>query len=140
MRICTCCICGSTVQTTPSVVQRFFSRQPKLVPTLRNIFANRQALKNAGNSNCSSSNGFDPYLMTRTKPSAGLNANLFGTSSLFEGRLQSRILRFPRTLFLFGISLVDCEEWFCSLVGSLPSARRAIVCILFSLEQSQVVD
>ena len=26
------------------------------------------------------------------------------------------------------------------LLGSLPSARRAIVCILFSLEQSRVVD
>ena len=34
--------------------------------------------------------------------------------------------------------LVDCEEWFYILLGSLPSARRAIVCILFSLEQNQV--
>ena len=42
-------------------------------------------------------------------------------------------------LFFF-VLLVDCEEWFCSLAGSFPGARLAIVCILFSLEQSQVVD
>ena len=35
---------------------------------------------------------------------------------------------------------VDCEEWFYIILGSLPSARRAIVCILLWLEQSQVVD
>ena len=45
-----------------------------------------------------------------------------------------------QTLVLFAVLLVDCEEWFCSLLGSLPSARHAIVCILFSLEQNQVVD
>ena len=43
-------------------------------------------------------------------------------------------------LVLFAVLLVDYEEWFCSLLGSLPSARRAIVCILFLPEQSQVVD
>ena len=41
---------------------------------------------------------------------------------------------------LFAVLFVDCEEWFCILVGFLPGARHAIVCILFSLEQSQVVD
>ena len=43
-------------------------------------------------------------------------------------------------LVLFAVLHVDCEEWFCSLAGSLPGARRAIVCILFLLGQSQVVD
>ena len=42
----------------------FFSSQPKPVPTLRKIFTNRQGLKDAENSNCSSSNGFDLNLTT----------------------------------------------------------------------------
>ena len=62
------------------------------------------------------------------------------TSSLCEGRLHSHILQFPQTLVLFDVLFVDCEEWFKSLVESLPCVRHAISCILFSLEQSQVVD
>ena len=62
------------------------------------------------------------------------------TSSLFWGQPRSRILRFLRTVVLFFVELVDCEGWFCSLAESLQGARRAIVCILFSLEQSRVVD
>ena len=38
------------------------------------------------------------------------------------------------------VLLVDCEEWFCNLVESLPCVRRAISCTLFSLERSRVVD
>ena len=34
--------------------------------------------------------------------------------------------------------LLDQVGWFCSL--ALPGARHAIVCILFLLEQNQVVD
>ena len=75
-----------------------------------------------------------------TKLSAGFPATLHGTSNLFVGRLQSRILQFPRIVVLFAVLLVDCEEWFYFLLGSLPGARRAIVCNLFSLKQSQVVD
>ena len=41
---------------------------------------------------------------------------------------------------LFAILLVDCEGWFCTLLGSLTGSRHAIVCILFSLEESRVVD
>ena len=75
-----------------------------------------------------------------TKLSAGLPAIFYGTSSLCEGRLHSRILQFHRTLVLFTVLFVDCEEWFCSLVESLLCVRRAIFFILLSLEQSQVVD
>ena len=75
-----------------------------------------------------------------TKLSAGWLATLCGTSNLFSGQLRSQILRCPRIVVLFAVLFVVCEEWFCILLGSLPSARRAIVCILFSLEQSRVVD
>ena len=71
----------------PSVVWKFFSIQPKLVLTLRKkIFTKRQTVKNAWNSHCSSSNGFDPNLMTMTKLSAGFPATLCRTSSLFQGQ------------------------------------------------------
>ena len=59
---------------------------------------------------------------------------------LVQGQPRSRILRCHRIVFLFGVLLVDCEEWFYIFLGSLPGACRAIVSILFSLEQSQVVD
>ena len=134
----------------PSVGWRFFSSQPKPVLTLRKI-TDRQGLKNAENSNCSSSTGFGTRLtmMTKliagwaailTKLSAGFPATVCRTSYLFSGQLRSRILRCPQIVVLFAVLFVDCEECLCILVGSLPSARRAIVCILFSLEQSRVVD
>ena len=84
--------------------------------------------------------GSIPILMTMTKLSAGFPATLCRRSSLFEGQPRSRILRFVRTVVLIFVFLVDWEGWFCILAGSLPSARRAIACILFALEQSQVVD
>ena len=43
-------------------------------------------------------------------------------------------------LVLFAVLLVDLEEWFYSLGKSLSRVRRAIFCILFLLEQNQVVD
>ena len=61
-------------------------------------------------------------------------------SNLFSGQPRSHILRCPQFVVLFAVLFVDCEEWFCILHGSLPGARRAIVCLLFSLMQSQVVD
>ena len=92
-------------------------------------------MKNAWNSNCSSSNCFDPNLLTRTK-----TTGLSRTYSLCEGRLRSHILQFPQTLVLFAVLFVDCKEWFKSLAESMPGVRRGISCILLSLEQSQVVD
>ena len=124
---------------SPSVVWQFFSSQPKLVPTLRKI-TNRQTMMNAWNSNCSPSNCFDPNLLTRTKLSAGLPATLQRTSSQFEGRLHSHILPFTQMLVLFAVLLVVCEERFYVFVEYLPYVRRVISCILFSLEQSQVVE
>ena len=112
--------------------------------------ARTQTMKNAENSNSSSSNGFGPTLTTMTKLSAGWPATLTKWSAGFTATLaepptysrspRSHILRCPRIVVLFAVLLVDCEEWSCILLGSLPGARRAIVCILFSLEQSQVVD
>ena len=91
----------------PSVGWRFFSRQPKPVLTLTKKFTNRQGLKNAENSNSSSSNGFGPTLTTMTKLSAGwpailtklsagFPATLCRTSNLFQGQPRSHILRCPR--------------------------------------------
>ena len=58
----------------------------------------------------------------------------------FRVNQRSRVLRCPLIVVLFAVLFVDCEECLCILVGFLPGARRAIVCILFSLEQSRVVD
>ena len=123
-------------KTTPSW-PRMPQRNRVLVRPNSEKITNRQALKNPENSN---GNGFYPNLVTMTKLSAGFTATLKRTSSLFEVQLRSRILRCPRMLVFFAVLLTDCEEWFCSLAGFLPGARRAIVCILFLLEQSQVVD
>ena len=130
---------------TPSVGWRFYSRQPKPVLTLRQQFTSRQGLKNAENFNCSSFNGFGPTLTTMTKlfagwpailtqMSASFTATLYITSKLFQGQPRGHILRCPQIIVLFAVLFVDCEEWFCILLGSLPGARHAIVCILFSLE------
>ena len=63
-------------------------------------------------------------------------------STAREGQPRSGTLRCPRmlVLFAFAVLFIDCEEYISVLVGSLPGARRAIFCILFLLEQSQVVD
>ena len=58
----------------------------------------------------------------------------------FSGRPRSHLLRFPRIVVLFAVLFVDCEERSCILLGSLPSFHHAIVCILFLLGQSRVVD
>ena len=100
----------------------------------------RQGLNNAENSKRLSSNGFGPNLTTMTKLSAGFSATVCRTSNLFSGQLRSHILRCPQIVVLLAVLFVDCEECLCILVGFLPGARHAIVCILFSLEQSRVVD
>ena len=83
-----------------------------------------------------------PNLWTRTMATkaTGFPALVYRTSSPFEDRLHSRILQFLRTLVLFFVLLVGCEEWFSIPAGSLPHIRRVISCILFPLEQSRVVD
>ena len=128
-----------------------FLQATETCPNSEKTFTSRQGLENVENSKCSSSTGFGPTLTTMTKllaswpailtkMSAGFTATVCRTSNLFSGELRSRILRFPQTVVVFAVLFVDCEEWFCVLLGSLPKVRRAIVCILFSLEQSRVVD
>ena len=70
----------------------------------------------------------------------GFPALVERTSSPFEDRLRSRILQFLRTLVLSFVLLVGFEDWFYIPAGSLPYVRRVIFCILFSFEQSRVVD
>ena len=62
------------------------------------------------------------------------------TSSPFEDRPQNRILQFLRTLVLFFVLLAGTEGWFYIPAGPLPHVRRVVSRILFSLEQSRVVD
>ena len=104
--------------------------------------------KNAENSNCSSSTGFGPTLTTMTKllaswpasltqMSAGFPATVCRTSNLCSGQRRSRVLRDLQIVALVAILFVDCEEYLSILVGFLPGARHAIVCILFLLEQSR---
>ena len=56
----------------------------------------------------SSSNGYGPNLLTRTKATS-LPATVYTTSSLFEDRLNSHTLQFPQTPVLFAVLLVGCE-------------------------------
>ena len=95
--------------------------------------------------------GLVPTLTTMTKlfagwpaillqMSAGSPATLCRTSNLFSGQLRSRILRYPQIVVIFDVVPVGREGWFYILVESLPHIGRAIVCILFSLEHSRVVD
>ena len=97
-------------------------------------------MKNAWNSTRSSTNCFDPNFDEDEAVGRSPPATLYRTFSLCEGRLHNHIVQFCQTLVLFAVSFVDCEEWFKSLVESLPYVRCAISCIVFSLEQNQVVD
>ena len=119
----------------PSVGWRVFSRQPKPVLTLRKI-TNRQGLKNAENSNCSSSTGFGPNLTTMTKLFAGITATLYRTSNMFSGQLRSHFLRCPETVVLFAALFVDCEEWFCILLG--PCQALVVQSFAFSFRLGKV--
>ena len=138
MRICTCCMSGCSVHTSPSIVGKFTSRQSKLVLNSKKNLTNCQTVKNAKNSNFSSSKCYGPKLLTRTK-ATGLPVTLYGTASRFEDRLDRRARRFLRMLVLFAVLLVDREEWFY-FFESLSHVRRAIFCILFLFEENQVVD
>ena len=142
VQLCTCCIFGCTVHT-PRRLAVGFSPGNRYLSLPCEKITNRHSLKNAENSNCSSSNGFGPTLTTitklsagwpatLTKLSAGFPATLCRTSNLFWGQPRSHILRCTRIVVLFAVLLVDCEEYLCILLGSLPSARHVIVCTLFS--------
>ena len=111
------------------------SGQPKKI-------TNVQTVKNARNSNFSSSNCCVPNLFTKTMATnaTGFTALVERTSSPSEDRLYSRILQFLRTLVLFFVLLVGFEEWSYVPAGSVKCIRRVISCILFSLEQSRVID
>ena len=147
MQLCTCCIYGCPVHLPHRLAGGFFSRQPKPVLTMRKI-STCQDLKSAENSNCSSSTGFGPTLTTMTKLlagwpaittklSAGFPATLCRISNLCSGQRRSQGLRGLQFVALFAVLFVDSEEYLCILVGFLPGARHAIVCILFLLEQSR---
>ena len=115
--------------------------QPKVVLSEKNL-TNDQTVKNARNSNFLWSNGCFPNSWTRTMATKaiGFPALVYRTSSLFDGRPHCRILQFLRTVVLFFVSLAGFEEWFYIPAGSLPYIRRVMYCILFSLEQSRVVE
>ena len=84
--------------------------------------------------------GLIPNAMTMTTLSAGFPVTLDRVSILFQGQPRSRSLHLLRTVVLFFVELVCCDGWVYNFAGSLPDARHAIVCIPFTLEQSQVVE
>ena len=102
-----------------------------------------QNLKNAENSNCSSSTAFGPTLATMTKLLAGWAASLTHMSAGFpatavcrlsnlcSGQPRSRILSGLQIVVLFAVLFGACEEYLCIHVGFLPSARHATVCFHF---------
>ena len=155
---CDYAVCNSVravfmgVLFTPSVGWlEVFLQATETCPNCVKKITTCQDLKNAENSNCSSSTGFGPTLTTVTKllagwpailtqMSAGFPATVCRTSNLFYGQPRGHLHRCPQMVVLFAVLFVDCEEYHCILVGFLPGARCAIVCILFSLEQSRVVD
>ena len=138
-------LCGQSVraQTCHERGVSVYTPQPKLVLSEKKKDpTSDQSVKNAKNSNFLSSNCCVPNLWTRTMATkaTGFPALSYRTSSLFEGRPHSRILQFLRTVVLFFVLLDGFEEWFKIPAGSLSFNRHVISCILFSLEQSRVVD
>ena len=81
VQLCTCCVCGYAVHTTRRLSEVFL-QATETGPNTEKNFTSRQTLKNAENTNWSSSNGFDPNLMTMMTLSAGFSATLCRTSSL----------------------------------------------------------
>ena len=134
----------------PSVGWWFFSKQPKPVITLRKIHQS-SGLEECTEFQLHVFHWFGPTL-TKMMKLVGPRvcrrclrlqvspATVCRISNLFSGQLRSRILRCPLICVLFSVLCVDCEECLCIFVGFLPSARHAVVCLLFSLEQSRVVD
>ena len=107
---------------SPSVGWRFFLQATETCPDSEKKITSRQGMKNAENSNCSSSTGFGPTLTTMTKllaswpasltqMSAGFTATVSAISNLCSGQRRSQGLR--------GLHIVafDCEEYLCILVG-----------------------
>ena len=136
-----CRASGRSAYTSRRLSGSLSPGQPKLVLSEKKVFTNGQTVENARNSNFLSSNCCVPNSWTRTMATkaTGFPALVYRTSSLFEGRPHSRTLRFLRTVVLFFVSLAGFDEWFFFPAGSLPSIRRVISCIPFSLEQSRVV-
>ena len=112
--------------TRPVGCLKVFLQSTETILNLKKQFTNCHGLKNAENSNYSSSSGFGPN-------SAGLLAILCG----FLGQRHCRIFSIPTNGCPFRCLI-------CWLRGMVPYSSlgpcQAIVCIPFPLEQSQVVD
>ena len=112
----------------PPVSRRFFSGQPKPVLTFRKFKIARHPL------------GLVPVDDDDEASCRLARHPDEDVSNLFSGQRRSRIFRCLQIVAFFAVLQVDCEEYLCILVGFLPGARQAIVCILFSLEQSRAFD
>ena len=145
VQLFTCCICGCAVHKSRRLAGGFAPTNRNL-SQLRENFTNRQGLKNAENSICSSSKGFGPTLTmmtklfaswpaTLTKLSAGFSATLGRTSNLFQGQPRSRILRCPQIVALFAFSFVDCEGISVFLLGAFSFRVNKVGSLIeFSLQ------
>ena len=131
--------------TPPSSIGWKFCQETETCPNFDKI-TTCQDLKSAENSNCWSSTGFGPTLTTMTKllagwptsltqMSASFPATVCRISNLCSGQRRSQSRRGLQIVALCAVLFVDCAEYFCVLVGFLPGARLAMVCILYRLSK-----
>ena len=109
VQLCTCCICGCTVHTPVGWLEVFL-QATETCPNSEKKNTSRQGMKNAENSNFSSSIGFGPTLTTKlfagwltimTKLSAGFLATLCRTSIPSRLRVNRVVIFFNSFELLF---------------------------------------
>ena len=122
---------------TPSVGWRFFSKQWNPVPTLRKCSPLVRAWIMLRIQIARLPMGLVPHWRRWRSCLQGGPRSWRSCQQFFPATLCSQILYCPQIVVLLAVLCVDCEEWICILLGSLPCAQHSFVCILFSLEQSR---
>ena len=119
------------------------------LPSSRNLFKSEkiiicQGIENAENASFLYSNKTTMTRLLASWPaipmSAGFAATVRRTSSLFSGQRRFRILRDLQIVAFFSLFFLLIVRTTSVFFGFLSGARHAMVCILFSLEHSRVVD
>ena len=113
VQLCMCCICGVLFTTSPSIGWRL-TKQPKPALIQRKIVTNRQGKLFAS--------WLDPDEVVC------FPATLLELPTCFRVNRVAVFIVCPQIVVHFAVSFVG--EEFCILLGLLPNACRAIVCIL----------